>query len=117
MGWSIGYDPDWKRDIGYGVPAICDHPDCDEEIDRGLSYVCGGEPYGGDVGCGLFCCATHLYHTTDVSTQRCERCCEGKEPFEPKSDVAEWIQHKLTDSSWQQWRDKNPHEVERLEPI
>ena len=50
MGWSIGYDSNWDRDIGYGVPAYCDHPDCNEEIDRGLSYVCGGEPYGGDRG-------------------------------------------------------------------
>ena len=47
MGWSLGYDRNWKRDVGYGVPAICDDPECTEEIDRGLSYVCGGEPYGG----------------------------------------------------------------------
>src|SRR4051812_7048849 len=26
MGWSIGYDSNWQRDIGYGVPAFCDHP-------------------------------------------------------------------------------------------
>lgn len=63
MGWSIGYDSKWKRDIGYGVPASCDYPGCDAEIDRGLSYVCGGEPYGGEVGCGLYFCAAHLlYH-------------------------------------------------------
>ena len=30
MGWSIGYDTNWKRDIGYGVPAKCDHPRCDD---------------------------------------------------------------------------------------
>ena len=28
MGWSIGYDEKWQRDIGYGVPAICDYPGC-----------------------------------------------------------------------------------------
>lgn len=50
MGWSIGYDNNWKRDIGYGVPATCDHPDCNEEIDRGLAYVCGNEPRGGEDG-------------------------------------------------------------------
>lgn len=54
MGWSIGYDSKWKRDIGYGVPAWCDHPGCIEEIYRGLSHVCGGEPYGGERGCGLY---------------------------------------------------------------
>ncbi len=26
MGWSIGYDKNLKRDIGYGVPATCEHP-------------------------------------------------------------------------------------------
>jgi hypothetical protein len=46
MSWAIGYDGRWKRDIGYGVPAYCDHPGCNEEIDRGLAHVCGGEPYG-----------------------------------------------------------------------
>jgi hypothetical protein len=48
MGWSIGYDSKWKRDIGYGVPAPCDLPGCDKEIDRGLAFVCGTEPYGGE---------------------------------------------------------------------
>lgn len=42
MGWSIGFDSNWNRDIGYGVPAFCDHPGCTAEIDRGLAYVCGG---------------------------------------------------------------------------
>ena len=51
MGWEIGYDDNWERDIGYGVPAECDHPDC-QVIDRGLSYVCGGEPYGASMAVG-----------------------------------------------------------------
>lgn len=37
MGWSIGFDTRWKRDIGYGVPAECDHPTCGAQIDRGLA--------------------------------------------------------------------------------
>lgn len=53
MSWAIGYDENWKRDVGYGVPAICDHPGCNEKIDRGLAFVCGGEPMGGEKGCGL----------------------------------------------------------------
>src|SRR5690606_23075125 len=53
MGWAVGYDSNWNRDIGYGVPTTCDHPGCNEKIDRGLSYVCGDEPYGGEHGCGL----------------------------------------------------------------
>jgi hypothetical protein len=25
VSWQIGYDRRWKRDIGYGVPCVCDH--------------------------------------------------------------------------------------------
>ena len=109
MGWSIGYDEKLKRDIGYGVPAICDHPECNNKIDRGIDYVCGGEPYGGDNGCGLHFCYDHLMHD-----YVCVRCRDGKEPFTPKPDVKEWVEWKLTDKSWQQWRDENKDEVERL---
>ena len=108
MGWSIGHDNNWNRDIGYGVPAYCDHPGCGAEIDRGLSYVCGGEPYGGEHGCGLYFCGKHLY------PKKCQCCTEDKEPFPPKPDHPKWIHWKLTDSSWQQWRDENPEEVARI---
>ena len=27
MSWAVGYDENWKRDVGYGVPSYCDHPD------------------------------------------------------------------------------------------
>jgi len=110
MGWSIGYDSNWKRDIGYGVPAICDHPGCDEEIDRGLAHVCGGEPYGGELGCGLYFCGKHLY-VGQGDPQMCERCCDEEPAFEPKPDHPDWIKHKLTDESWQEWRGENTEEV------
>lgn len=112
MGWSIGYDETWKRDIGYAVPAFCDHPDCTTVIDRGLSYVCGAQPYGGEEGCGLYFCSKHQ---VDVA-QQCERCSDGLEPFDAKPDHPTWIKHKLTDESWQQWRDENPAEVALLQP-
>lgn len=112
MGWSVGYDSNWKRDIGYGVPATCDHPGCGEEINRGLGYVCGGEPYGGEHGCGLFFCEKHQYMTARGCL--CERCCDDKEPFEPTPDTKEWIEWKLTDPSWQLWRGENPDEVAKL---
>ncbi len=38
MSYAVGNCGKHKRHIGYGVPAICDHPDCTEEIDRGLGY-------------------------------------------------------------------------------
>lgn len=113
MGWSIGFDSTWQRDIGYGVPAMCDHEGCTEKIDRGLAYVCGGDPYGGEEGCGLYFCSQHLFYTGGMP-QRCERCCDGEAPFEPKPDVRRWMAHKLRDASWQEWRDENPELVEEL---
>lgn len=110
MGWSIGYDSQWNRDIGYGVPALCDHPDCKEEIDRGLSFVCGNEPYGGEHGCGLYFCERHQVG----EHQNCERCSNGKPPFPAKPDVREWIAHKLKDPSWAEWREQQPEEVREL---
>lgn len=107
MGWSIGYDPDWHRDIGYGVPAPCDHPDCPKEIDRGLAHVCGGEPYGGDQGCGLYFCGGHLW-IGGSTPQQCERCAAGDPPFEPKPDLRVWVCWKLADRSWALWRHDNP---------
>lgn len=108
MSWAIGYDEHWNRDVGYGVPATCDHPGCGQEIDRGLSYVCGGEPHGGEEACGLFFCESH------GGGYQCARCADGAEPFAPTPDTRAWMQHKLTDSSWQQWRDENPEEVKKL---
>jgi len=118
MGWALGYDTQWKRDIGYGVPAWCDHPGCTEEIDRGLGYVCGGEPYGGDLGCGLYFCAKHLFMREtrdDRAVQSCARCCAYKPPYRrPKPDHPDWIAHKLTNESWSDWRAENPEEVAAL---
>jgi len=44
---------------GYGVPALCDLPGCDEKIDRGLSYSCGNGP---DNTCGKYFCSKHLHY-------------------------------------------------------
>lgn len=100
MGWTLGFDTTWNRDIGYGVPAICDHPDCNERIDRGLAYVCcNQQPYGGEDGCGLYFCEKH-----SDGGGKCEQCAADDLPFEPKPDLQEWIDFKLTDPSWETWR-------------
>jgi hypothetical protein len=117
MGWSIGYDSNWDRDIGYGVPAICDRPKCGEAIDRGLSYVCGGEPYGGERGCGLYFCGSHLTaarKSGDHWVRICGRCDKGRPPYEPAPDTDEWVRWKLTDESWGPWRGENPELVDRM---
>jgi hypothetical protein len=110
MSWAMGWDSNWYRDIGYGVPAWCDQPTCEEKIDRGLDYVCGGQPYGGEDGCGLYFCGAHLWLTEDRD-QLCDRCRDGVDPHHPKPDHPEWVQHKLADPSWAQWRAENPEHV------
>jgi len=114
VSWAIGWDGQWERDIGYGVPAFCDHPGCGKEIDRGLAYVCGGDPYGGEHGCGLYFCAEHREVRTfgrgksEETVEVCRRCRWGKESFAATPDHPRWIAHKLTDPSWKEWRDENP---------
>lgn len=104
MSWALGYDSNWRRDIGYGVPAYCDSPGCREEIDRGLGYVCGGEPYGGEVGCGLYFCGKHLTHYRRGKPV-CKRCGTYRSAYKnPSPDHPEWTHHKATDPSWAQWR-------------
>lgn len=110
MSWSIGYDNNWKRDIGYGVPAYCDHPGCRRVIDRGLAHVCGREPYGGEHGCGLYFCDQH--HGGENST--CERCEAGQAPFQKKPEHPRWVKFKLKDPSWAGWRTENPEDVKAL---
>jgi hypothetical protein len=83
MSWAVGYDTRWRRDIGYGVPAFCDHPKCSAEIDRGLAHVCGGEPYGGERGCGLYFCAEHLVGTL------CTRCLDVQPAYDAKPDPSD----------------------------
>jgi hypothetical protein len=120
MSWAVGHDHKWDRDIGYGVPAICDHPDCSEEIDRGLSYVCGSDPYGGDRGCGLYFCRKHLLMPASdkLPGQLCERCYPRiKKPFAAKQDVYQWLRWKLRDESWELWRTENPEKCESMKKI
>lgn len=72
MGWSLGTGKN-GRDIGYCVPAFCDHPDCNEVIDRGLAYLCG--TLDSDNGCGLYFCENHRqYHTFKGEEYPCPEC-------------------------------------------
>ena len=117
MSWAIGYEN--GRDIGYGVPAVCDKPGCNAQIDRGISYCCGD--YATDYGCGLYFCTAHLAHRiprgSDMVVQICPRCIRYRPPYDPKPDVADWIRHKLTHESWSQWRQENPDEVENMKKM
>lgn len=113
MGYQVYEDRDardWgiERWAGYGVPAECDWPDCEQRIDRGLGYKCethtwvddgGDDVVAGEDGCGLFFCEAHRYRI------------EEHERIDPKPDSIEWVRHMLTDDSWQQWRDENPQQL------
>jgi len=117
LSWAIGFDSKWNRDIGYGVPAYCDHPGCGKEIDRGLSYVCGSEPYGGDRGCGLYFCLEHMLMPMSdrLPGQLCHRCYPRiKNPYVPSKEHPDWIKWKLSDPSWARWRRRNPIDVARM---
>jgi hypothetical protein len=35
---------------------------------------------------------------------QCERCLNGEPHFEPKPEHPDWIQFKMTDPSWEEWR-------------
>lgn len=110
MSWAVGFDDTWQRDIGYGVPAYCDHPNCLLEINRGLPHVCGGDPYGGARGCGLYFCGEHL-HLHAKLPQLCARCAARRPPFKATPDHPTWIKHKLEDESWKDWRKAQPPEL------
>ncbi len=118
-----------KRYGGYGVPATCEYPKCKKEIDRGVSYACGGEPFS-ELGCDRYFCSDHVQwyshdpetgekceHEEDCdceSVDVCERCANGKAPFPYKKEHSTWIKHLLTDSSWAEWRKGHPIEVKNL---
>lgn len=65
MGYAY-YELSDGREAGYAVEAVCDFPDCTNEIDRGISYLCGAWPYGrvpaGEeqfFGCQDYFCENH----------------------------------------------------------
>lgn len=82
MGWAhCGQDSE-GREIGYGVEAVCDHPDCDVIIDRGMSYACGDTHGDGDntvdyTYCEKYFCSAHLYFGHE--TQQCMACFKQEE--------------------------------------
>ncbi len=63
------------RWVGYAITAECEHPDCSEEIDRGLAYACGGEHGDGEDFCDGYFCGSHLFKTNGIPGPfRCEEC-------------------------------------------
>lgn len=122
-----------ERYGGYGVPATCEYPTCNEEIDRGISFACGDEPFS-EIGCDRYFCSKHRHYTgfkCDGSDEKCdhdedcdcefkevcERCRKGESPFPYKPEHPDWVRHLLIDESWAEWRRKNPREVKELKKL
>ena len=103
MGYELGHRE--GRDIGYGVPAICDHPRCNEVINRGMGYECYTYDDKREKGCRLFFCSKH------GGGSLCKRCSTYKMPYDEKPDSLYWIAFKLFDESWEKWREANPATV------
>lgn len=112
MGWAVGWDANTGRFRGYGVPAYCEDPDCMVEIDRGLSYACGG--WLGS--CGRYFCEMHLTYAPvnelliPGGSASCQRCLDGEEPYSLKAEHPQWLTHVLNDETktWAEWRSENP---------
>lgn len=134
MSWSIGYCSNHKRDIGYGVPAPCDHPGCNVIIDRGMSYLCC-ENIHHSVSCGGYFCAEHrdnyVYadEVPDMDDEELEALgLDGSEAeeddddgviacrhrIEPRKEAVEWLEFMLSNESWQKWRELNPERVQHF---
>lgn len=91
MGWSIGWSRKHKRWIGYGVPCICEHPECNASIDRGMDYLCPK--------CRLAFCGEH-----GGSGGKCPNCEDKGEIYPVKPESTEWLKHLRSDDSWAGWR-------------
>jgi hypothetical protein len=75
MGWAHCGQDSAGRDIGYAIEATCDHPGCEEQINRGISYACGQMHGENGVDCEKYFCDAHLRSL--VITNNCHHgsCC------------------------------------------
>lgn len=133
MSWAIGFSENQNRDVGYAVPAICDHPGCTAEIDRGIAYMCCEISPDHHATCGGFYCAYHresyIYgdelddmdeseleaHNIDKDSDAVAEAIDDgdivkclHEPIEKGKENAAWLEHCLKDETWQDWRNENP---------
>lgn len=128
MGYAI-YRIGNGRWGGYGVPAYCEHPDCDKEIDRGMAFACGGEPFS-ELGCDGYFCEDHReYYAYDSeqdgpcehdedclcpSVEVCHACATGQPRYPYKQEHPRFIYHLVHDYSWAEWRNDKAEKVAAL---
>lgn len=142
MGYSCYTSEKHGREQGYDVPAICDHPDCSVEIDRGVGYVCL-DNQDHTASCGGFYCSEHSALAFIISEDEFEDLddddaqelaesyglkekpefdedgyfyiCQHK-PIEYK-ETRSWLEHIMGDESWQKWREEEPARAERIKTL
>jgi len=92
MGWGFGIN-NACREVGYNVEATCDHPGCNKEIDRGLSYVCGDMHDADEYSCDRYFCEEHknYFVRKDDGTYTCvcEECAQAL------LASGEWIEDRM----------------------
>ena len=71
---GYGYGVANGKEVGYSVEATCDHPGCNEKIDRGIAYACGGDHGEDEHSCDGYFCDDHVVMTP--IGQLCEKCYE-----------------------------------------
>lgn len=86
MGWADCGTDSKGRPIGYVHLATCDHPGCNAEIDRGLSYACGGMHGQADVYCEGYYCPVHLIAFVETSAGQWTVCSSCRAEMEADPD-------------------------------
>ena len=76
MGWGDCGIDSRGRPIGYIFEATCDHVDCYSEINRGLSYACGGMHGENGYDCEKYFCTKHLKSIEILEDKECLQLCE-----------------------------------------
>jgi hypothetical protein len=74
MGWSNCGTDSKGRPIGYAHEAVCDYDGCNNVIDRGLSYACGGMHGHNGVDCDGYYCPQHLRTFVEHDGHECTVC-------------------------------------------
>lgn len=84
MGWANCGTDSKGRPRGYAVEAVCDYPDCEAIIDRGLSYACGGQHGEDEYSCEGYFCPSHMMPAEDDNGKGlwlCAECAKLLEQF------------------------------------
>ncbi|MEK2181494.1 hypothetical protein WOC04_22035 [Vibrio parahaemolyticus] len=77
MGWANCGQDRKGRYIGYAVDAICDHPECSKEINRGLAYVCGTMHGDDEISCEKYFCEEHKGNFVQLDDGRFTTICDA----------------------------------------